>query len=79
MATIDIVYICGCGFKTKEIGGAEAHADQTKHTVTSFSGSIKPSVAIHTRPAPHVAVDTEAVKRGHEEFAALKARLARKA
>ncbi|KKL46440.1 hypothetical protein LCGC14_2345590 [marine sediment metagenome] len=41
MATVKVVYNCGCGFKTENGGEAVLHADADKHQMT-IAGSVKP-------------------------------------
>lgn len=40
MADVDIVYGCGCGFKTGRLEAAVEHSDNTRHSMTVL-GTIK--------------------------------------
>ena len=41
MATTDIRYSCGCGFRTDKVEEAVKHSDERKHTLTVL-GTIQP-------------------------------------
>lgn len=43
MAEVNIKYACGCGFTTNDAQKAIDHVEKTGHTISSMTGTIKPS------------------------------------
>lgn len=79
MASIDINYNCGCGFRSKTLEAATAHSDGSSHVIT-VQGNIYPDKAPEpTRsrktvtPAVEVAEETGPIV----DFASLKSRISR--
>lgn len=84
MASVNIQYNCGCGYRTPKLEAAVTHCDETHHVIT-VQGNIYPKEApvpsavppVRTRKtAAHIAVaieDTGPITN----FAALKERIAR--
>lgn len=52
---LNVLYHCGCGFKTEFIHDAVAHCENTGHTMDGHSRikADKPQVTVTSYPFPH--------------------------
>ncbi len=85
MASVNIQYNCGCGYRTQKLEAAADHCDETHHVIT-VQGNIYPKEApvpsatppVRTRktvvPVAEVVEESEPITN----FAALKERITKK-